>query len=423
MSCIRILPVIALFLIQYTTQSELDLDDDVAMIVMKPLALRTNDFINTDEVPIIEGRRRNKKSNNKERKKPSSKNSRRPKKRNSSPKKNNIPDDTVVVVLFSNHIVDNMSGGNINFAVTTLILIQDTEQAESYHRDCLTDNCKESSYFIHEQRIQLPKPPGTYKELPITNRRGELNNVATRSKQTTYIPVLLLSKSLLDGVESRNKKKEVITVIFIEKTQQHEFYYGEHSIEESYKPIYVDFIQESDERSSDHINDVSIRDDLRRRNKLSDKNKKKIPVYIIPQFSIDYIMNEDVNENDIKKSKKQKSSKKLSKPEKNRKLKSCVFLLVNLPTQGSTDLLESSCSQEHCAKYQSSTEELYPVKYEEEDYAMPPYQIRSVIKKHNKGVKKLYKKDVAPKKKLFIPIGVALIIGASNIVTAIIQKS
>ncbi|XP_061381288.1 uncharacterized protein LOC133319764 [Danaus plexippus] len=130
MSCIRILPVIALFLIQYTIQSELDRDDDLAMIVVKPPALRTNDYVTVDAVyPTMEALR-NRKKTNKRGRRPTHKNLPRHQNQNNLPDTPSIPDDTVVVLLFSNHIVDNMSGGYINFAGTTSVDVKQTDQSK-----------------------------------------------------------------------------------------------------------------------------------------------------------------------------------------------------------------------------------------------------------------------------------------------------
>ncbi|CAG9573716.1 unnamed protein product [Danaus chrysippus] len=150
MSCIRILPVIALFLIQYTTQSELDRDDDVSMIVVKPPALRTNDYVTVEEIyptkealrrPRFKSRNRNK-SRNKKGGRPS-----KPSKPTRPPPNTDsfIPpieqfqdmvdsinksdeEEPVVVLLFSNSVFDHISGGNINFDGTTDIKVDQKDQ-------------------------------------------------------------------------------------------------------------------------------------------------------------------------------------------------------------------------------------------------------------------------------------------------------
>ncbi|OWR48401.1 hypothetical protein KGM_212502 [Danaus plexippus plexippus] len=153
MSFIRILPVIALFLIQYTIQSELERDDDLAMIVVKPPALRTNDYVTVDAVyptkealrrPRVKSRHRNKsRNNNKSRNKKGPRPSRPSTKPHdlSPPNLDVIPDivnafsksdsaeeDPVVVLLFSNSVFDNISGGHINFDGNTKVNIDQKDQ-------------------------------------------------------------------------------------------------------------------------------------------------------------------------------------------------------------------------------------------------------------------------------------------------------
>ncbi|XP_061381290.1 uncharacterized protein LOC133319766 [Danaus plexippus] len=112
----------------------------------------------------------------------------------------------------------------------------------------------------------------------------------------------------------------VITVIFVEGTQQNDFYDEDNSIDDSYKPIYVDFVLGSDEKSSDDRSDVFMRRQLRQRHKLS--YKKRVPVYIISEYSVHNIMDDDSDKDDMKKSKKKKFHKKMSNPVRKRRLKS-----------------------------------------------------------------------------------------------------
>nr|XP_032525490.1 uncharacterized protein LOC116776398 [Danaus plexippus plexippus] len=108
----------------------------------------------------------------------------------------------------------------------------------------------------------------------------------------------------------------VITVIFVEGTQQNDFYDEDNSIDDSYKPIYVDFVLGSDEKSPGDRSNVFMRRQLRKRHELI--YKKRVPVYMIPEYSVHVIMDYDRDEDyeDMKKNTKKKFYNKKKWPKK-----------------------------------------------------------------------------------------------------------